>query len=138
LRLAHLLDNKAKIPMSKRLILGWKKEKRDKHLKALSKHNDRLAKILKRTAESGAGYVPTRREAVDCLPHLGLRQKMSELRKAIGRAWCKCTGPHEMRFGLFKTWKQRDEVHLDMLMNLSEEVEKCHWGESKVSIQLKE
>jgi len=125
--------------MSKRLIIGWKKEKREKILKGIAKHNDRLTKILKRTAESGSGYVPaTRRAPADCLPHLGLRQKMSELRRALGRAWCKCAGTHEMRFGLFKTWKQRDEVDLDMIMNFSEEREKWHWGESKVSIQLKE
>ena len=125
--------------MPKKLRFGWTKDKRDKLMKGISKYNRRLEDMLKRTSEVGTGYIPPQRRAItEFTPHLGLRQKMSELRKALGRAWCKCVGKHELRFGLCKTWRNEDHVRMDMIMNLSKDNNTWHWGESKINIHLKE
>jgi hypothetical protein len=63
---------------------------------------------------------------------------MSEFRRSIGRAWCRCVGKHEVRLGLSKTWKKDDHVRLDLLLNVSKDSGKVHWGESKINIFLKE
>jgi hypothetical protein len=108
-------------------------------MRRFAKYNQRLENMLKRTSETGTGFIPPNRgSTATCIPHLGLRQKMSDLRRAIGRAWCKCVGKHELRFGLFKEWNSSDHVRLDMIMNLSKDHTKWHWGESKICIYLGE
>jgi len=120
-------------------MLGWRKDKRDKIIRGFAKYNKRLEDMLKRTSETGTGSIPPKRgSTATCTPHLGLRQKMNDLRRAIGRAWCQCVGKHELRFGLSKEWKSSDQVILDMIMNLSKHQAKWHWGESKISIHLEE
>jgi hypothetical protein len=120
-------------------MFGWKKDKRDKLMNGIEKYNRRLVEMLKRTSETGTGYIPPQRRSItEFTTHLGLRQKMSDLRKAIGRVWCKCVGKHELRLGLSKTWKNEDHVRMDMIMNLSRDSKKWQWGESKINIHLKE
>lgn len=118
---------------------AWKKEKRDKIMNGLTKYNRRIEEMLKRTSSTTAGYTPPHKwSGKTCIPHFGLRQKMNELRKAIGRTWCKCAREHELRFGLRETGRTDGQVDFDMLMNIAKDHDKWHWGESKVSIDLTE
>jgi hypothetical protein len=135
-KLEKFFNTQHKIAM--RLKLGWKKDKRNKMMYSLQKHNKRLDEMLCRTSENGTNYaIPEQRPTAKSTLHAGLRQKMHELRKAIGQIWCKCTAGHELRFGLSKTWKDKESVRLDMIMNLSKDG-KVHWGESKINIHLNE
>lgn len=123
----------------KRLRLGWKQKERDFIMRGITKHNKRLDGMLKRTAETRTDVTPTQHWATtSCIPHIGLRQKMSDLRDAIAKAWCTCVENHELRFGLSKMWKDSDNVKMDMIMNMSQDGENWHWAESKIQIRLKE
>lgn len=140
-KIEELLE--AKLTLAKKLRIGWTKEKRDKILQGLQKHNERLARILKRSSSMATVlFPPQRKSTVLCVPDLGLRRLMSGLRKSIGSAWCKCVGKcvgkHEAQLGLRKTWKKEDHLRLDLLLNVSQETGKVQWGESKIHIYLKE
>ena len=129
----------AHLTMQRRLRFGWKKGKPDKITQGFAKYNKRLESIVLSTAENHTAYAqPKRGSTGSCTPPLGLLQKMNDLRKAIARIWCSCLGRHEIRFGLNKTWKTSDQVRLDMIMNVSKDHEKWHWGESKLSIHIQE
>lgn len=119
---------------------AWRKDKRDKVMNGISKYNKRLEDMVKRTSHTPNQFTPSpqHKSDVGCIQHLGLRQKLDDLRKAIGRVWCKCVGKHELRFGLHKTWKAEDHVRFDMLMNMPKGQKMWHWGESKVNVHLQE
>jgi hypothetical protein len=140
-KLEELLEGP--LTLARKLRYGWTKEKRDRILQGLQKHNQRLTKMLKRSSTTNANFVPPQRRSTSgFVPDLGLRRMMSDFRKTIGRAWCKCVGKcveeHDARLGLSKTWKKENHVRLDLLLNLSPEKGKVHWGESKINIFLKE
>ncbi|KAE9967146.1 hypothetical protein BLS_006546 [Venturia inaequalis] len=137
----RIVEDKS-VPLSAnqiKLRIGWTKEKRDRILQGLQKHNQRLVRMLKRSSSIAARFLPPQRKFTGRgVPDLGLRRLMSGLRKSIGSAWCKCTGKHEAQLGLQKTWKKEDHVRLDLLLNVSQDTGKVQWGESKINIYLKD
>ncbi|KAE9987079.1 hypothetical protein EG328_003861 [Venturia inaequalis] len=136
-KIEELLETK--LTLAKKLRIGWTKEKRDRILQGLQKHNQRLVRMLKRSSSIAARFLPPQRKFTGRgVPDLGLRRLMSGLRKSIGSAWCKCTGKHEAQLGLQKTWKKEDHVRLDLLLNVSQDTGKVQWGESKINIYLKD
>lgn len=136
-KIEELLE--AELSLAKKLRIGWTKEKREKMLQGLQKHNERLARMLKRSSTMATKlFFPQRKSTGLGVPDLGLRRLMSGLRKSISSAWCKCIGRHEAQLGLQKTWKKEDHVRLDLLLNVSQETGKVQWGESKINIYLKE